>query len=215
VLGHRGFLTGREYARRIRALAVSALVLVALASGCGGSSKPQSTPPPPPAGTTTVTAPTTSVDPLAGADTVPVSATATANDTALLERVALGHHEGYDRIVFQFRGDGLPGYRVAYSSPPFAEDGSGNPVSVDGNAFVVVRMEPASGFDLSTGEGDMVYKGPKRLQGSDAGTTTLKEAVRSGDFEAALTWIVGVDAKVPFLVRTAVSPARLIIDFRA
>ena len=52
----------------------------------------------------------------------------TARAIALLERVAVGRHEGYDRVVFQFRGEGLPGYRVEYVEPPLKEDGSGNPV---------------------------------------------------------------------------------------
>ena len=216
VLQHRGFLTAREYARAIRILAPLGIVLVAVASACGGSSHPQSAPPPA-SGSTTATAPpppTTTTDPLAGADTTPVSAAATASDTALLERVAVGRHEGFDRVVFQFRGGGLPGYRVEYASPPFVEDGSGNPVSVAGNAFVVVRMEPASGFDLNTGEGVKVYTGPKRIDASSAGATMIKELVRTGDFEAVLTWTIGLDAKVPFLVTTAASPARLIVDFR-
>jgi hypothetical protein len=211
---HRGFLTGPGYARSIRTLAGIGVVLTAIAAGCGGSSHSQSTPPPP-SGTTTVAPPATTTEPLAGAETTPVSAAATAGDTALLERVALGRHEGFDRVVFQFRGDGLPGYRVEYATPPFAEDGSGNPVSVDGNAFVVVRMQPASGFDVGTGEGVIVYKGPKRLQGSAAGTSNVKELVRTGDFEAVLAWTIGLDAKVPFLVTTASSPSRLIVDFRA
>jgi hypothetical protein len=189
--------------------------VVGLTSGCGGSAQPQSTPPPASGSTTsTAPAPATTTEPLAGADTTPVSAAATANDTALLERVALGRHEGFDRVVFQFRGDGLPGYRVEYATPPFTEDGSGDRVSVDGNAFVVVRMEPASGFDLNTGEGQIVYKGPKRVEGSAAGTTGIKEVVRTGDFEAVLTWTIGLEGKVPFLVTTASSPARLIVDFR-
>ena len=71
----------------------------------------------------------------------------------------MGRHEGYDRVVFQFKNT-LPGYKVEYVQPPLKEDGSGNPVEIKGNAFVVVRMEPASGFDLNTGEGVMVYKGP-------------------------------------------------------
>ena len=78
--------------------------------------------------------------------------------------MAVGSHEGYDRVVFQFR-DGVPGYRVEYVDPPLHEDGSGNVVELDGNAFVVVRMEPASGFDLSVPEGELVYTGPRRLPG--------------------------------------------------
>ena len=75
-------------------------------------------------------------------------------------------------------------------------------------------MEPASGFDLGTGEGVMVYKGPKRIDGSTAGTSTVREAVRAGDFEAVLSWAIGLEDKVDFKVRTATSPARLIVDFR-
>jgi hypothetical protein len=189
-----------------------ACALLALA-GCGGSSSTQSEPPAAGTTTTTVTTPTTTAeqtDTLAGADTKVVVAPSTAKSTSLIDRVAIGHHEGYDRVVFQFRDEGLPGYRVEYVDPPLKEDGSGNPVDVAGNAFVVVRMEPASGFDLNTGEGQLVYKGPKRLPG----TGVVKEAVRTGDFEAVLSWAVGLDGTVPFRVTTASSPARLIVDFR-
>jgi hypothetical protein len=214
---HRGFLTGPEYARRIRTLAVILIALggIAAASGCGDSSSNQSEPPA--AGTTTATTPTTTtegIDPLEGAGKTTVVGLTTAKATALLERVALGRHEGYDRVVFQFRGEGLPGYRVNYVEPPLKEDGSGNPVTIDGNAFLVVRMEPASGFDLNTGEGELVYKGPRRIEGASAGTSVVKEVVRTGDFEAVLTWAIGLEEKVDFRVTTADSPSRLIVDFR-
>jgi hypothetical protein len=190
------------------------LVVTVGDAGCG-SSPPSSTPPPPPsAGTTTVTAPATTTEPtdtLAGAGTSPVVAAATAKGTSLLDRVAVGRHPGYDRVVFQFRTQGLPGYRVEYVQPPLKEDGSGNPVDVAGNAFVVVRMEPASGFDVSSGEGELVYKGPKRL----AGASVVKDVVRTGDFEAVLSWAIGLEAKVPFRVTTAPSPSRLIVDFKS
>jgi hypothetical protein len=217
VLQHRGFLTGRGYARVIhRSLVLGAvLATLAVASGCGGSSQPQTAPPA--AGSTTVTAPattTTGTDPMAGAGTSIVVGPTSAKGIALLERVAVGRHEGYDRVVFQFRDDGVPSYRVEYVAPPFAEDGSGDPISVDGKAFVAVRMEPASGFDLNTAEGELVYKGPKRLEGSSAGTSVVKELVRTGDFEAVLSWVIGLEEKVDFRVTTADSPPRLIVDFR-
>jgi hypothetical protein len=77
-----------------------------------------------------------------------------------------------------------------------------------------VRMEPASGFDLNTGEGVMVYKGPRRLEGSAAGTSVVQELVRTGDFEAVLTWAIGLSDKLDFRVSTATSPLRLIVDLR-
>jgi hypothetical protein len=138
---------------------------------------------------------------------------ATGSETALLDRIAVGRHEGYDRVVFQFR-NGVPGYRVGYVQPPLKEDGSGNPVSVQGNAVVVVRMEPASGFDLNTGEGVLTYKGPKRIDGAGAGASVVHELVRTGDFEAVLSWAIGLSDKVDFRVRTATSPSRLIVDLR-
>ncbi len=185
-------------------------------SGCGSSdntaaSGGDSTP-----GTTTATTPGTTtdgIDPLADAGTDPVEGAAAGSETALLERIGVGRHEGYDRVVFQFKND-LPGYRVEYVEPPLKEDGSGKPVSVSGNAVVVVRMEPASGFDLNTGEGVMVYKGPKRIEGASVGTSAVQELVRTGDFEAVLSWAIGLSDKVDFRVTTATSPARLIVDFR-
>lgn len=125
----------------------------------------------------------------------------------------MGRHEGYDRVVFQF-GNVLPGYRVEYVQPPLKEDGSGKPVSVKGDAVVVVRMEPASGFDLNTGEGVMVYKGPRRIDAAAAGLSVVRELVRTGDFEAVLSWAIGLPDKVDFRVRTATSPPRLIVDLR-
>lgn len=216
VLRHaRRFLTSRAYAPRIRTFLSSGLVVAALlvSSGCGSAKQGR------PAGTgsaTTVTVTSTSTGgttTLEGAATTPVLGQASGQGTALLERIAIGHHEGYDRVVFQFR-KGLPGYRVEYVQPPLKEDGSGNPVEVQGGAIVLVRMEPASGFDLGTAEGVMVYKGPKRIEGSSAGTSVVLELVRTGDFEAVLSWAVGLTGKVDFRVRTATSPSRLIIDFR-
>jgi hypothetical protein len=199
--------------RRLVPLALLSGTLVA-ASGCGSSDKSSA-----PAGgyststTTTTTTTTGGIDTLAGAGTTPVKASAGGSETALLERIALGRHEGYDRVVFQFT-NGLPGYRVEYVQPPLKEDGSGNPVSVAGNAVVLVRMEPASGFDLNTGEGVLVYKGPKRIDGTSAGTSVVRQLVRVGDFEAVLSWAIGLTDKVDFRVTTAASPARLIVDFR-
>jgi len=185
-------------------------------SGCGNSDNTASPGGDSTSGTTTAATPGTTtedIDPLANAGTDPVEGAAAGSETALLERIAVGRHEGYDRVVFQFKND-LPGYRVEYVEPPLKEDGSGKSVSVSGNAVVMVRMEPASGFDLNTAEGVMVYKGPKRIEGASAGTSVVQELVRTGDFEAVLSWAIGLSDKVDFRVTTATSPARLIVDFR-
>ena len=217
MLEHTGFLTAQKYAPHIRVYTfLCVLAVVLLAAGCGGSDAETEGPGD---GTTTVSTTTTTtgttdgIDPLEGAGTTPVVGDPTAQDIALLERVAVGRHEGFDRVVFQFR-QGVPGYRVEYVQPPLKEDGSGNVVELRGNAFVTIRMDQASGFDLNTGEGVMVYKGPKRIDGSAAGASVVQELVRTGDFEAVLTWAVGLSDRVDFRVTTTTSPARLIVDFR-
>jgi hypothetical protein len=213
-------LSARRPDRRRASLSLLAAALCALAAGC--SSSGSSTGAAPPTSTAATTASTTTAataattgttETLAGAGTAPVEAPASAKETALLERVALGRHAGYDRIVFQFRNV-VPGYRVEYRNAPFAEDGSGKPVSVNGNAFLVLRLEPASGYDLNAGEGQLVYRGSPRLEGADAGTSAIEEAVRTGDFESVLTWVVGLARKADFRVRTLSSPARLVLDVR-
>jgi hypothetical protein len=202
-------------------VAVAIGVVLALAGfACGDSDSDSASPTTvpttqpraePPTGSTATE--TGGIDPLAGAGTAPVVGEPDGESTALLTRVAIGRHEGYDRVVFEFR-EGLPGYRVEYVEPPLREDGSGNRVALAGSAFVVVRMERASGFDLSVPEGELVYEGPRRLSGADAGTSVVREVVRTGDFEAVLTWAVGLSDRVDFRVRTLQSPPRLVVDFR-
>lgn len=187
------------------------LIATALAAACADSESDEAAPPAT-SGTTTETE-TGGIDPLEGAGTEPVTGTVEQTQWALLERVAVARHEGYDRVVFQFR-NARPGYRVAYVEAPLREDGSGNTVEVAGSAFVLVRMEPASGFDLETAEGVLVYKGPRRIAGSEAGTSVVREVVRTGDFEAVLSWAIGLDDTVDFRVLTLDGPPRLVVDFR-
>ncbi len=185
---------------------VTAATLALVGLGCAGADDDETTSIP-----TTTTAPTTTGETFEGG-TGTATAPAEIAETALLERVAVAGHEGYDRVVFQFR-NGLPGYRVEYVEPPLREDGSGNLVELDGDAFVVIRMEPASGFDLTVPEGELIYTGPRRIAGD--GTSVVQEVVRTGDFEAVLTWAVGLSERVPFRVLTLDDPARIVVDFEA
>lgn len=144
-----------------------------------------------------------------GFGTDPVTGSGTGR--GLLAEVRLGAHNGFDRVVFQFR-DTLPGFHVRYVDPPIIQDGSGEPIPVDGSAFVQVRMEPASGFDFDTGT--PAYTGPDRISGASAGLAVVREVVRSGDFEGVLGWVVGLGRRVGFQVTTLSGPSRLVVDFQ-
>ena len=117
-------------------------------------------------------------------------------------------HEGYDRVVFEFRNV-APGYDVRFVPKPVHADASGEEVPVDGGAVLLVRMEPALDADLTQESAPRTYLGPQRFA-PDA--TVIEELVRTGGFEAVLTWAVGVDEKRPFKVTRLESPARIVID---
>ncbi len=124
---------------RVLLLTVAALLL----GGCGGKDDE------PPVTTATTTTVTTTTPPvLEGASTAPVVWSSSITETALLSGVRVASHEGYDRVVFEFR-NGVPGYDVRYVEPPILADGSGEEVPVAGGAALVVRMEPALDADLT------------------------------------------------------------------
>jgi hypothetical protein len=129
---------------------------------------------------------------------------------ALLTDVRVAGQSGFDRIVLEFDGEQMPSYRVTYATPPITQDGSGEEMDVDGQAFLELRLSPASGVDLSGPEFRMVYEGPERFRPSD--TAVLVEFVRTGDFEAHLSWVAGLRERAPFAVAHLENPLRLVVD---
>jgi hypothetical protein len=126
--------------------------------------------------------------------------------TALLLAVRTAEQGTFDRITFEFQGE-LPGYSVQYVEPPIIADASGLEVDIDGSGFIQIRMEPAAGHDPDTG--DETYTGPLELKPD---LPSLLEAERTGDFEAVLTWVLGLSEEADFRVTTLEGPPRLVID---
>ncbi len=225
--------------RSVRAPVVAALLLVApLVAGCGsdggsdaseatvttaatGSGPAENAETSVPAEETTTladTSPTsgsatTSVVPeLADASEAQRSAAAEGDGTSLLSDVRLGVHDGYERITFEFTGASRPGYRIEWVDGPITADGSGEPVEVAGDAYLEVVMQPASGFDMETGV--PTYTEDDRIP-TVKGNVVLADLVRTGDFEAVLTWVAGAKRRVPFAVTTLTGPTRLVIDLQS
>jgi hypothetical protein len=109
-----------------------------------------------------------------------------------------------DTVSFTFRSGApeVPGYSISYQPGPFVQAGSGTPVPVAGNAFLVVKLNPATGFDFTTGQKS--YTGPARL--TPARTAFVVDLVRTGDFESVTTWVIGLRDEVPFIVQAAGAP---------
>ena len=105
----------------------------------------------------------------------------------------------------------MPGYRVQWVDGPITADGSGEPVDVDGEGLLEIILQPASGVDLSSTDLRVTYDGPNRIS-TDGQAQLLTDLVRTGDFEAVLTWVAGTTNEVPFRVTTLRSPTRIAID---
>jgi hypothetical protein len=128
--------------------------------------------------------------------------------------VRIGSHPGYDRITFEFRAPkpnpggkaGIPRYEIRAARPPFTQDASGEPLAVSGNAFVNLVFHGATGYDF---EYQPTYHGPEVLR---AGFDVLREAVRSGDFEATLGWVLGLERQTCWDAFELRNPDRVVID---
>lgn len=145
--------------------------------------------------------------PLPGAGTADVGIS--RSGTGHLSAVRVGDMGSYDRFVLEFK-DQVPGYAIGYRPLPAKADGSGEDIPLPGaKAMLMVTMRSASGYDSD--KSTATYSGPNAVSGKSA---ILTQAKAAGDFEATLTWVVGLKAKVPFKVSIMSGPPRLVIDFQ-
>jgi hypothetical protein len=140
----------------------------------------------------------------------------TEGKLATLVDVRVGTHEGYDRVTFEFAPPadgqyfGLPPYAIVGATPPITEDGSGDPVSVEGSRFATVVFHGASGVDMTADEFTITYTGPRDFQPD---FPVLAEARQTGDYEATLSWAFGLHRASCWRVLELQDPLRVAIDF--
>jgi hypothetical protein len=143
---------------------------------------------------------------LAGLALAFAAAPAGAQSTPTLVDVRAGRHTGFDRVVFEFRGAVPATRRIGYVDQ-LTQDGSGEPVELAGGADLQVVFE---GADAHDGGGSPTVS-PRRFS---PGFTALKEVAQVGDFEAVVTYGLGVDRRRPFKVATLSGPSRLVVDIQ-
>jgi hypothetical protein len=143
---------------------------------------------------------------LAGLVLAFAAAPAGAQSTPTLVAVRAGRHAGFDRVVFEFRG-GVPATRRIRYVDQLTEDASGKPVSLAGGADLEVVFDGANAHD----GGGRPTVSPRRFS---PGFTALKEVAQTGDFEAVVSYGLGVDRQRPFKVSTLGGPSRLVIDIQ-
>ena len=138
------------------------------------------------------------------ASDLPVSGDGTVARANITD-VRAGTHDGYDRIVFQFRG-GIPQFDIKSATPPFTADPSDLPLTVQGSSFISITLH---GGTAQTETGASSYSGPRNFH---LGFPTLVNLVQGGDFEAVSTWYAGLTRAACLRVSTLTAPDRLVID---
>ena len=117
------------------------------------------------------------------------------------------HPEGcprYDRVVFQFSGP-VPRISAAGYVKQLTGDPSGMRVPIRGNAIFRITMRPAQAHNE---QGQVTSS--TRIYGRLRNVEQIKNA---GDFEAVLTYGIGLRHKSKVRVFTLTNPSRVVVDF--
>jgi hypothetical protein len=121
-----------------------------------------------------------------------------------LVSVRTARRDGYDRVLFTFRG-GMPGYRVGYVAA--VRDEADRPLALRGNADLAVSFAPAQAHQP---DGSPTFRG---------GTIStdypgLRQVRFAGDFEGRVAFGVGVAGRGGFRVTELTGPDRVAVDVR-
>jgi hypothetical protein len=120
---------------------------------------------------------------------------------AVLERVRIGRHAGFDRVVFEFKA-GTPAWSARYV-PKVVHDGSGRPVPLAGRAFIHIVFRRTS-IDRPSAGGPEIVRTPR--------LATLLQLKEAGDFEGVVSFGLGLRRKVGFRGFRLTAPGRIAID---
>ena len=180
--------------------ALPVLIVLTMAGGCAGAPSPTTAPSAPSPMTTISTPPTTAAatplttrtPPIAPAAhpatawaTTPVTVThrQTVPPVPVITGVRYAaHKDGFDRIVLDIPG-GRPGYSAKYVTE-VRRDGSGEPVSMPGEAFLLIVLHPAQAH---RDDGTPTVTGTHRV-----GLAGIKAYAIVGDYEGYVSIALGV-----------------------
>ncbi len=147
--------------------------------------------------------------------TAPVSGAASpspsgALQAAVVKQIRAADQGTFDRVVIEFQGT-FGAWRVEYQDA-ITEDPTGDPVALQGQAFVHVSIQNAT-FDNSFQAGNGVpaaaYAGPRRLTPT---LSAVREIADAGDFEAVLALGIGVSHRTGLRAYRLEGPSRLVVD---
>lgn len=136
------------------------------------------------------------------------SAAEPGTEAIQLVDVRVGQHEGYDRVVFEHRGDGQISYQVQYIEQP-ADRGLGEPINVPGDAFLEVTVFGLT-FDPGRHDSDDILTGT--IEGAEASSPLVQGIRAQSIFEGGSDYFIGLDQERDFSVEIREDPVRVVVD---
>lgn len=121
--------------------------------------------------------------------------------------VRVARHGDFDRFVVEFSGGGLPTWRVTPSTGPSTDCGSGREVELAGRSLLDVEFTSARAH-TEEGRSTLSEREPS------AGFPAIRRVHMTCDFEAHVSWALGIAEDPTFRVFELTSPPRLVVDVR-
>lgn len=121
--------------------------------------------------------------------------------------VRVARHGDFDRFVVEFSGGGLPSWRVTPSTGPSTDCGSGREVELAGRSLLDVEFTSARAH-TEEGRSTLSEREPS------AGFPAIRHVHMTCDFEAHVSWALGIAEDPDFRVFELTSPPRLVVDVR-
>jgi hypothetical protein len=194
----------RRSARLVPGLLVVAMLTLAACDGSGSDDRA--------APTTTATTPASTATTAAAwptaARTGPGGRQPPDGPSAKLGAIRAARHPGYDRVVFQFEGAEVPGYRIEYVREITLGETDDQYLTLLGGALVQATFQGSATEDYRPGTQTV----PDRLT---PGLAQVRQIGLAEDWEGVVRLGIGLDHRAGFRVLELHDPPRVVVDFAA